>query len=300
MLNVFSVNAPTLLVLLCVATPASAKNLKVYISVDMEGLTGVTNHEQTSAGGKDYATGREWLAAETNAAILGALDAGASEIVVNDAHGSNSNLLASDLHPAASLISGSPKPLGMMQGIDGSFSAVIFIGYHARAGTTDAVMDHTNSTSTVRSVKINNVEMPELGLNALTAGHFGVPVVFVSGDGATARQTQELLGGKVVTLAVKEAIGRQAAKHLPLKTARQRIREGVKEAVARRKQIPPYKLKAPYRVELTFQETGQTDVAMLLPRLERLDARTVAFVENDYLLANRLYRALLYLGASAE
>ncbi len=122
---------------------AKKEKLKVFISVDMEGIAGIVSVDHTSSDGKDYGIARRWMTEEANAAIQGALDAGATEIVVNDSHGGMKNLIASEINPNAYLITGSPKPLSMMQGIDETFDAVIFIGYHAKAGTKDGVLDHT-------------------------------------------------------------------------------------------------------------------------------------------------------------
>ncbi len=286
----------TLVCLLSIEQSASARGLKIYLSVDMEGISGVVQTDQTGKSGHDYDIARKWMAEDTNAAIEGAVKAGATEIVVNDAHGGQRNLLWSDLNPKATLISGSPKPLGMMQGLDSTFDAVLFIGYHARSGTENAVLDHTNASSTVFAVKVNGVEMPELGLNAWVAGHYGVPVVFVSGDDATSAQTRELLGSEVRTASVKEAIGRTSAKLLSPERAHVLIRETVEEAIKKRKQVLPYQLKPPYQVELTYFHTTQADSAMLLPYLKRVGPRTVQFTMDDLIASFKLYRALLYLG----
>ena len=191
--------------------PLSQKKLKVFISADMEGIAGVVNSDQTSSSGNDYNLARRWMTEEVNAAIRGALEAGATEIVVNDSHGSMRNIIVSELSPAARLITGSPKPLSMMQGIDDSFDAVIFIGYHAHAGTKDGVLDHTYSGSRIASIRVNGMELGETGLNALIAGWYGVPVVLVAGDSTVCSQAQEKLGKELEVAPVKEAVGRYSA-----------------------------------------------------------------------------------------
>jgi D-amino peptidase len=173
-------------------------SLKVFISVDMEGISGIVHSDQTTSGTAEYAAGRKWMAQDVNAAVEGALEAGATEVVVNDSHGSMRNIDPDDLDFRAILISGSPKPLSMMQGIDASFAACLFIGYHAKAGTEDAILDHTISSSVVRAIRVNGAELPELGLNAAIAGYYGVPVVLVSGDTAVCRQAGEVLGKEVL------------------------------------------------------------------------------------------------------
>jgi len=288
--------ASALLLLICLsAALAQAQKLKVYISVDMEGITGVVNAEQTGTG-PDYNIARKWMAEDVNAAILGALDAGATEIVVNDSHGTMRNILLNDLHPAATLITGSPKPMGMMEGIDGTFDAVMFIGYHAKAGTLDGVLDHTISGGTVYSIKINGTELPELGINALVAGYFGVPVVMLSGDKAVCRQAGQILGDEVVTAQVKEAIGRYAAKTLSFEKARQLIRQQAKSAIEKRKEMKPYKLSGPYTFELAYLRSSQADNAMSIPGVKRLNARAVQIESDDYVAGYKLLRALISFG----
>jgi len=281
---------------LVVASAQQKPKLKVFISVDMEGISGIVHGDQTTPGTAEYADGRKWMAEDVNAAVEGALEAGATEVVVNDSHGSMRNIDPDDLHPRAILISGTPKPLSMMQGIDASFAACLLIGYHAKAGTENAILDHTISGSVVRAIKVNGVELPELGLNALIAGYYGVPVILVSGDTAVCRQAGEVLGKDVVTVAVKEAYGRLAAKLLPMAEARQLIGAGVKDALAKRSAIKPFKMTAPYNFELAYHVSAQADMgAMLLPNVKRVDARTLAFTANDYIEGFRTLRALISL-----
>jgi len=281
---------------LVVASAQQKPKLKVFISVDMEGISGIVHGDQTTPGTAEYADGRKWMAEDVNAAVEGALEAGATEVVVNDSHGSMRNIDPDDLHPRAILISGTPKPLSMMQGIDASFAACLLIGYHAKAGTENAILDHTISGSVVRAIKVNGVELPELGLNALIAGYYGVPVILVSGDTAVCRQAGEVLGKDVVTVAVKEAHGRLAAKLLPMAEARQLIGAGVKDALAKRSAIKPFKMTAPYKFELAYHVSAQADMgAMLLPNVKRVDARTLAFTANDYIEGFRTLRALISL-----
>ena len=270
--------------------------LRVFISVDMEGISGIVHSDQTTPGTAEYADGRKWMAQDVNAAIEGAFEAGATEVVVNDSHGSMRNIDPDDLQPRAILISGTPKPLSMMQGIDSSFQACLLIGYHAKAGTQDAILDHTISGSVVRSIKVNGLELPELGLNAAIAGNYGVPVVLVSGDAAVCRQTSEVLGKDVTTVQVKEAYGRLAAKLVPMGEARLMIKAAVKEALANLGRVKPFKLAAPYNFELGYHVSAQADMgAMLLPNLKRVDARTVAFTADDYIQGFRTLRALISL-----
>lgn len=277
------------------AQTARPSRLKVFISVDMEGITNVVHVDQTTPGTAEYAAARKWMAEDVNAAVEGAFKAGATEVIVNDSHGSMRNINPDDLNPRAVLISGSPKPLSMMQGIDETCDAVLFVGYHAQAGTQNATLDHTISGSVVHGIRVNGVEMPELGLNAAIAGWYGVPVVFVSGDVAVCRQAKALLGNDIVTAPVKDGIGRQAARLVPEADARKAIRDRAAEAVRRAKQFKPYRLNPPYTFELEFFVSSQADMACLVPEVKRKDARTVTFTHDDYVKGFSLLRALIAL-----
>ncbi|MEW5902352.1 MAG: M55 family metallopeptidase [Acidobacteriota bacterium] len=269
---------------------------KVFISVDMEGIWGVVHGSQTSPDSAEYGPARKWMVDDVNAVIAGLIEAGAGEIVVNDSHGSMRNIVADDLDRRASLISGSPKPFSMMQAIDGSFDACVFIGYHARAGTAAAILDHTISGGVVRWIKVNGQEMPELGINAAIAGYFKVPVILISGDTETCGQAKAILGGEIVAVAVKEAVGRYAARMVPLDEARARLKEGAKEALLKRDKIPPLRLNPPCQFELEFQTTNQAEMPALIPQVKRTGARSVAFTAGDYLEGFKLMRALIALG----
>lgn len=268
---------------------------KVFISVDMEGIWGVVAAEQTSPASPEYAAARRWMADDVNAVIAGLLDAGAGEIVVNDSHGSMRNIVADALNPKASLITGAPKPLSMMQGIDATFDAVVFVGYHARAGSAPAILDHTISGGTIRSIKVNGQELPELGLNALIAGYYKVPVVMLSGDTTTCEQAKAVLGAGLVTAAVKEATGRFAARLYPLEEARARLREAAREALARRASLQPFRVTPPYTVDVEFHNSSQAEMPMMLPGVKRTGARSISVTGTDYIETFKLVRAIIGL-----
>ncbi len=235
--------------LVALATPAIAQdNLKVFISVDMEGLAGVVQGSDVNRSGPDYAHFRKLMADETNAAIEGSMRAGATEIVVRDSHGSKTNLLPGDVSSRALLLRGATTgPKNMMEGIDETFDAVIFIGYHARAGTPNAILEHT-SNGNVIDMKINGVSMPEAGYNALVAGLYDVPVVFVAGDKAFTDQAREIFGD-VEALAVKEEINEGVLGMAP-SDACLLIMLGVESALENLTERQPYKLQAPYTMVL--------------------------------------------------
>ena len=268
---------------------------KVFISVDMEGIWGVVHGNQTSSDSPEYGPARKWMAEDVNAVVAGLFDAGASEVVVNDSHGSMRNIVADALDPRASLISGTPKPLSMMQGIDESFDACVFVGYHARAGTAMAILDHTISGSVVRAIRVNGEEMPELGLNAAIAGYFKVPVIMLTGDTETCAQAKSILGEKLVTVAVKEGQGRYAAKNLPLDEARRRLREGAREALQKKGQIGALRLSPPFKFELEVNTSAQAELPALIYLVERKGPRTLEFYADDYLTGFKLLRALIAL-----
>ncbi len=274
---------------------AQDKKLKVYISVDMEGISGVVHSDQVSPGGHDYNIARKWMAQDVNSAIEGAMEGGAYEIVVNDSHGSMRNIIPDDLHKKATLISGSPKPLSMMQGIDESFNACIFIGYHSKAGVEHSILDHTYSGASIYSIKINGIEMPELGINALVAGYYNVPVIFISGDSEVCKQAKSILGDKIVTVAVKEGFGRTSAKLLPMEEARKRIKEGVRLALQRISETKPFKLNPPFNFEIDFLYSSQAEMAELIPLVKRVSGRKVSFQSKDLIEGFKLMRALIAL-----
>ncbi len=259
----------------------SQKGLKVFISVDMEGVCGVIHWEDVSRNGKDYGLFRKLMTEETNAAIEGALTAGATEILVRDSHGSARNLLPDLLHPEAELIRDwSGGPLWMMEGIDETFDAVIFIGYHARANTPDATLDHTMSGETY-NVVLNGKKMPEAGINAFIAGNYEVPIALVAGDLAICKQTKELFG-EVVTAPVKEGIG-NAAKMLHPTKAQKLIREKAIEALKKVKDFKPFKFTPPYILEVTYKSEKRANEVSWVPGAKKVSPTKVSFTSNDWM-----------------
>ena len=257
------------------------QGLKVFISVDMEGVAGVIHWEDVTRSGKDYDLFRKLMTQETNAAIEGALAAGATEILVRDSHGSARNILPDLLRPEAELLRDwSGGPLDMMERIDETFDAVIFIGYHARAGTPDAVLDHT-MTGKFSDVELNGKKMPEAGINAAIAGQFGVPIVLVAGDLAIVKQVKELFG-EVETVAVKEGIG-NAAKMLHPQKAQELIKEKTTKALKRLKDFKPYTLNPPFTIEVTFTKEEMAHRASWIPGAKRTGNRSVSFTSSDFM-----------------
>ena len=266
--------------------------LKVYISVDMEGVTDVVKWHETEQQGWDYLRYRKTMTDEANAAVEGALGAGADTIVVRDAHNNACNIIPEDLNENALLIRGvSGGPLMMMEGIDDSFSAVVFIGYHAGIGTRDAVLHHT-MTGRLYGVKLNNTAIPEIGLNAAIAGYYHVPVVFASGDRAMVNQAKELLGQREYVI-VKEAIG-EAARNIHPKLAAKFIKEGVKKAIQQRARYEPFVLKTPYTIELNFVHEREARKAEMIPGSVMVDNRTVKFKSADFMDVLKFFYLALF------
>jgi D-amino peptidase len=286
--TVIVVFALAFMVALATAGQVPAKGLKVFISVDMEGVCGVINWDETGQGGPDYGMFRTLMTQEVNAAIAGAVAAGATEILVRDAHDSARNILPELLDPRARLLrEWTYGPLSMMEGIDKTYDAAIFIGYHARASTPDAVLKHTMTTKLL-DVIINGKKMPEAGINGLIAGHFGVPVVLVSGDQAIARQAKELFGD-IETAVVKEAISTAAIMLHPSK-ARDLIREKTTAALKRLKDFKPLKFNPPYALDVAFADEALAQKASWIPGAVRKDEHTVSFTTNDFMEMLKLFR----------
>lgn len=272
--------------------------MRVYISVDMEGGSGVASAKHMADSG--YNRMVKILTQEVNAAIAGAFDAGATEVLVNDAHGSMTNILIEDLDERAELISGSNKHLLQMEGIDSSFDAVFFIGYHAHEGNDDGVMNHTISGAAVTEIKRNGVVVGETAINAGIAGAYGVPVVLVAGDQVVCEEAKAFLGD-IETVCVKQAIDRYSARLLHPKKSYQLIREAAKRALERRNEIKPHTVQGEVEFELTTKLTSMAYMCTLFPCIERRGPKTVAMVSGDYLTAyKQLIGCLIVAGATAR
>jgi len=248
--------------------------MKVLISADMEGTCGVASWVQVTppedSGGSpvsqvEYDRARLRMTREVNAAIEGALAGGADEVVVNDSHDGMRNLIPEELHPECRLISGNDKPFGMMQGIDlEGIGAVFFTGYHAKAGTTNAPLAHT-WTGWVNDVRVNGVSTGEFGINAIVAGHYGVPIVMVAGDIKAVAQTRAYVGDHVVGVVVKEGLSTFSALHLHPSKAQDLIRKGAEEAVRSVSSAKPFVLPPGSIVEVEFEHQSRADQAAYIP-----------------------------------
>ena len=271
--------------------------MKVLISVDMEGATGVCREAQTTEGTPDHSRAARLLRADVDEAVAGCRDAGVDEIVVADAHGEASNLDVDGLPDTVRLSSGTPTPMSMLHGLDETFDAALFLGYHAMAGTSSAVLDHTYTYDVFRVRVDEYLEVGEIGINAGLAGCHGVPVVFVSGDAATVAEAEELLPG-VRTAIVKHGSGRTAARLLPPQVTGPLIRAGVAGAL-QATEIPEALDFSGLPLRITFTSTRRCDTAALCPGVERLDARSLQIPGGDYRQTFRTFLACLQLAGTA-
>ena len=270
--------------------------LKIFISVDMEGISGVVHRDHTGRNGKDYDLACRLMTLEANAAIEGAFDAGADEVVVSDSHGTFRNLIPDLLDPRALLITGTPVPLGMMSGIDDSFGAASCVGYHNRAGTL-GILDHTISSAAVYDYRINGQSQSELGINVGIAAQFGVPIVLVTGDSETSAMARELIPG-VETASVKEALARHAARGLSPQRARELVRERATRAVERRAEISTVSHDVPVTIEVQFMYSSMAQLATLIPGVESPDPLTASYTSSDYIEAVNCMRAAIVLAGT--
>ena len=256
---------------------------EVFVSIDMEGLAGIAHGQQVARGTDDYPASRALMAGEANAAVEGAFGAGATRVVVNDSHGDMRNLIPFDLDERAELLIGTPKaPFGMMQGIAETFAVAVFLGYHARAGTQDAILDHSYSSATIYDMRVNGESWGEADLNAALAGAYGVPVGLVAGDDKACAQAEKRIPG-VRTVVVKHALGRMNAVSLHPKRARDAITSGVADVVAdaMASRLRPLEVEPPFVLEADLLNTAMADVASIVPGTARVGPRTVRFETDD-------------------
>jgi D-amino peptidase len=272
----------------------AARSLKIFISADMEGIAGVVQPSQLGPTGFEYAKAREWMTGEVKAAINAAKANGAAEIVVADSHGNAQNLLIDELPPEVRVVRGFPRPLSMMQGVGAGFDAVLFIGYHASEYGRDAVRGHTFSSARLLHVKLNGMEVSEGIYNAAIAGHFGVPVAFVSGDREAVAQLKAAIPTIEGTV-LKEGLGYHAAETVTPTRSREMVFKGVEAALKKIGTLQPYRVKTPIDLEVGFKLTLDAERASYVPGLTRADAHAVRGTFADMLQIARLMQVLTSL-----
>jgi len=283
-----------LLLVLSSSSFAQTRQMKIFISVDMEGIGGIGTSAMTSTGGKDYETGRKLMTNEVNAVVSAILESGPATIVVNDSHGDMQNLLHTQLDPRVEYIQSNIKPLGMVQGLDATFDGVIFIGYHAMAGTENGFLAHTGS-SVVKGLWLNGVEVGEGGLNTYFANALGVPVILASGDRSFSEEIKKLTTTRIVI--TKEAIGASSAKLVHPDVVIKELQAQTKAALKEIKKAKPL-TQDPIEFKLKVDVPTRADVAMSIPGMKRVDGYTVSYqaknMEEAYKLIRVIYKYLAW------
>ncbi len=282
---------PAILVSLMPLAAQAQPPLKVFISADMEGVAGAVTADQLGPTGFEYERFRGFMTDEVLAAIQGARDAGATTVVVADAHGNGENLLIEKLPDDVTVIRSWPRPLGMMEGIDSTFGAAVFIGYHTATTSTTGVRAHTLSSATLTAVALNDIAMPEAGISAAIAGHFGVPVVAISGDDAAVAEAQTLLG-RIEGAVVKRAISFHSAATVTPVAAQALIRGKVKAGIERRGELRPYVLEKPVRLDVTFKHYRPGEMLSYLSIVERTSSHSIRFTGRDIVEVSRFLEFL--------
>jgi D-amino peptidase len=273
-------------VLVTVSLFAQRPAIKLYISADMEGVVGAVTSEQLGPSGFEYQRSREFMTGEVLAAIRGARAAGVREILVSDSHGNGQNLLIDRLPPDVQVVRSWPRPLMMMEGIDSTFDAAVFLGYHAGTTNPEGVRAHTISSARLADVQLNGRSMPEAGISAAIAGHFGVPVIMISGDDAAVREAQELLGN-VEGAVVKWSYSFHSARTLIPQAAYTVIETRIRGALARLDGFQPFTLPAPVTLDVRFKNYRPSQLLAYLPAVERTDAHSIRFVGEDMIAVSR-------------
>jgi D-amino peptidase len=254
--------------------------VKILISADMEGITGVTAPEDVHPGTPAHERFRRLFMHDVNAAVAGAFDGGATEVLINEGHNRMRNLLIEDLDDRAQLISGGHKPLIMMEGVDRGIDLAFFIGYHAPFGEK-GVLSHMFLGKGVFEIRLNGKTCSEGRMNALLAGTFGVPVALVTGDDVACADAERYIPG-VRAVAVKEAIDRYVAICLPPARTEPLIRDAAAQVCRDASAYRPLVEDPPYHWEMILTNPSSAGRAALVPAVERVDARTVAWSFDDF------------------
>lgn len=274
------------------ATPAAAQRpLRIFVSVDMEGIGGVGTPAMTTPSGKDYAQARRLATDEVNAVVAAIFRRGPAEVLVNDSHGDMQNLLHAELDPRVTYIQGAVKPVGMVEGLDSTYDAAIFLGYHARAGTPDGFLAHTG-TGSVKGLWLDDQEVGEGELNAAYAGALGVPVILASGDSAFTAQFARTVQAEVVS--TKTAVTGQSARLHHPKVVLERLTAATGRALARIPATRPAgaRTATPVRVRLRLADHTLPQLLEAIPGVTRVDGYTVSFTAPTMTAAYRLIRLM--------
>ncbi|MCK6256087.1 M55 family metallopeptidase [Fictibacillus sp. KIGAM418] len=272
--------------------------MKIFISADMEGISGVATNMQLKKN-DEYQRFRKLMTQDVNAAIAGAFEGGATEVTVADGHGNMSNLLVEELDERARLVSGNNRVLCQLSGLDESFDGIMFVGHHGReAGSERAVISHTLAGVAVGEMKINGKIVGETEMNAGAAGSFGVPAILATGDDAYVEEVMETLPD-IEGAVVKYAVDRFAAELIHPVKARQIIREKAMRGVQRAKEIPPYTVEGPITFEIEFKGPNQALMTTTLPTVELIGPKRIQFTCEDYITAYKHMWGVVIIGMAA-
>ncbi|PWT92815.1 MAG: aminopeptidase [Proteobacteria bacterium] len=258
----------------------SGKKLKIYISVDMEGVAGVVTADQLGPAGFEYERFRRFMTNEAVAAVEAAKESGAKDIVVSDSHGNGESLLIDQFAKDVRMVRSWPRHGGMMAGLDSSFDAAMFVGYHASTTNPRGVRAHTFSSAHFARVALNGNAVTEGEFNAAYAGALGVPVIFASGDDAAVEELRSRLGN-LETVETKKTLGFHSAETLTPEASSERIAAGVRSALNRLQDFKPYVVKTPVTLEITFKNYMPAEVLSYLRTVQRVDSHTIRFVGKD-------------------
>ena len=258
--------------------------MKIFISADMEGISGVATNQQLKTN-SEYQRFRKLMTADVNAAIEGAYNGGATEVVVADGHGNMSNILIEELDSRARLVSGNNRVMCQLEGLDDTFDGIMFVGHHGREGGSDVTLiSHTLAGICVNEMKINGKIVGETEMNSLVAGAFGVPALFISGDDAYVNEVKETLP-EVEGAVVKRAVDRFAAELIHPELARAEIREKAEAAVKKAKSIKPFAFEGPITFDLQFKGSQQAKMTTTLPTVELTGPKSIRFTCEDMVTA---------------
>jgi D-amino peptidase len=271
--------------------------MKVFLSSDIEGTAGIVDWQQVLGPGTEYEMGRRLLLGEVNAAIDGAMEGGATEIVVNDSHWTMQNLPPAELHGHASYISGKHKPMYMMEGLDATFDAVFFVSYHGSVGADGAILSHTYNPSAIGEVRLNGEPVGESAINALVASHYKVPVALITGDRHTVEESRKHMPGSEGVV-VKQSLSRFAAHNLHPEVACELIRLGAQAALKRISTLKPPVIEARARLDVDLLTADMAAIATWIRGVERTGTRSVAIEGADHLEVYRSFVGLTYLTRS--
>ena len=275
--------------------------MKIYISCDMEGVAGVCSWQQVDARKytPEYFIYQKHMTAEVRAALDGARDAGATDILINDSHGPMRNIILDEMPDDVRIVFGNRKPFSMVQNLDRGFGGVFFTGYHGAIGDADATLCHTYTPSVIYEVRINGIRCSEATLNAGIAGYYGVPVLLITGDRATVEGAKAQMPW-ITGVVVKESIGNYAVNSISPQAAQEAIRKGAAEAVRNAGNAQPFVFEPPITMEIDLTRVEQADVIEMIPGFERTGPRRVRLVHDDYAVIFKAFVAAFRMGALAD